>query len=226
MRENLEKHIQSLTNSESFDGSGIHFVGMGDDKAVFETPGSERKVIKVSLPILKEKVALLLSGANDQKHEDHAFQKENFKEYREHEDEVKNAFGSEHVLKTGIFRTKIPLTKDFLLGFVDEETKSFVESMPDDAILEVEMLAETQVKAEELKDKEKFSTIDFSVGVITNKDFDASENIEEGLTKIEKIVNDDCLNSFRETLKDEKYTSIFKDLVEGIIAYTKKQALC
>jgi len=225
MRENLEKHIQSLISTESFDGLGINFIGMGDDKVVFETLGSKKKVIKVSLQALKEKVLLLLSDTNYQEQDEHTLQKEDLKEYRGHEDEARDIFGSEHLLKTGVFRIKIPLTKDFLLAFVDKELKPLVEKLPNDAIQEVEMLAETQIKAEELNDKEKFSTIDFSTDVITDKDFYDSENIEAALLKVRDMVNDEFLNSFQEILKDERYVPIIKDLVERIIEYTKKTGL-
>src|SRR3972149_4249315 len=126
MRENLEKHIQSLISTESFDGLGIN----------------------------------------------------------------------------------LPLAKDFLLAFVDKELEPLVEKLPNDAIQEVEMLAETQIKAEELSDKEKFSTIDFSTDVITYKDFYDSENIEAALLKVRDMVNDEFLNSFQEILKDERYAPI------------------
>lgn len=224
MRESLEKHIQSLLSTESFDGLGINFIGMGDDKAVFETSGSEKKVIKVSLQALREKISNLLLG-DSQEQDKHILQKEDFKEYRKYENEVRDVFGSEHLLKTSIFRVKIPLTKDFLLGFVDEDLKPFVENLSNDVIQEVEMLAETQIKAEELSDKEKFSTIDFSTDVITDRDFYDSENIEVALSKVRDIVSDEFLNPFQEILKEEKYVPIIKDLVERIIKYTKRTGL-
>lgn len=220
----MEKNIQSLLDTESFEGSGIRFVGVGADRAVFETPGSERKVIKVSMPVLKEKVHQLLLGISDHDPNRHAAQKEDLKEYREHENNVKDAFGGDHVLETGVFRAKIPLTKDFLLSFVDEDEKSLVENLPDDVVQEIEMLAETQIKAEELSDKEKFSTRDFSVGVMIGTDFRNSETIEEALEKVENITNEE-LKGIHELIKDEKYAPVVKDLVEGIISYTKKTGL-
>src|SRR3989338_8985241 len=99
MRENLEKHIQSLISTESYDGLGINFICIGDDKVVFETLGSKKKVIKVSLQALREKVLLLLSDTNYQEQDEHALQKEDLEEYRGHEDEVRDIFGSEHLLK-------------------------------------------------------------------------------------------------------------------------------
>lgn len=221
----MEENIQSLLDTKSFEGSGIEYVGMGADKAVFETPGSETKVVKVNTPTLKERIRLSLLGIHDKEQNKHTSQKEDLQEYREHENEIKDAFGSEHVLKTGVFRAKIPLTKDFLVNFVDEELRPLAENLPGDAIVEIEMLAETQRKAEELTDKEKFSTIDFSTTLIIGTNFFNSENIEEALAKVENAVNNDFLDHFQEIIEDKQYASALRNLVSGIIAYTKKTGL-
>jgi hypothetical protein len=223
--EKLEKDIQSLLETKPFEEAGIRFLAMGADKAVFETTGSQKKLIKVNINTLKEKVVLLLSNQVQSTEDVHSLQKKNLEEYQKYEDTVALIFGQEHILKHGVFRTKIPLTKDFLLSFVDKNMKPLVELLPDGIVQEVEMIAETQIKAPEIMYPEKFSKIDLSTALMIHDDFYNSKNIDIALAKVREVVDNNFLSKFKEILKDGKYFPIIKELVSKMITYVKSTGL-
>ncbi|OHA86340.1 MAG: hypothetical protein A3A90_00085 [Candidatus Zambryskibacteria bacterium RIFCSPLOWO2_01_FULL_35_19] len=65
--EGLKKKIEETIETEPLKEFNLKFVGVGADKAVFETSRSERKLIKVSMFILKRKISELLRGINTDK---------------------------------------------------------------------------------------------------------------------------------------------------------------
>ncbi len=227
--EETKQRIKEILDQEPLKKRGYKFVGIGADKVVLETPGSTRKIIKVSQTVLRQKISNLLSAENyspdDFENKNHEAQREQIDELERDEKEIKDIFGEEHFLKTGVFKIKIPITKEFLLSFLGNERANAVEKLPDYFETEIEMLAETQVVAEELRDPEKFSTIEFSTDLITHTDFFKQINIDEALRETRSIIDDNFLVSFEELLKDEKYKIVVREIVSKIIEYTKRTGL-
>lgn len=227
--EGLKRKIKGMLEQEPFKNRELKLMGIGADKVVFETAGSTRKIIKVSRDILRWKVANLLgdeSGSAISPDEgNHDLQKSMIGEEKGSEEDAKEIFGPEHFLRRGVFRIKIPITKDFLMSFVKDSQKILVEKLPDDFEDEIEMLAETQLVAEEFKNPEKFLPISFNTDLIIDKDFYATKNIEEGLSKARALIDANFLPEFEELLSDEGYAGTIKEIVSKIIEYTKKTGM-
>jgi hypothetical protein len=232
MKENsgeVKLKIEKILKQEPLNKRGYKFVGMGADKVVLETPGSTRKIIKVSRAVLQQKITDLLINQNNSSNsidnQNHDIQRSGIDEIAENEKELREIFGEEHFLKTGVFKIKIPITKEFLISFVGNKEKHLVEKLTDDFESEIEMLAETQLIAEELKNPKKFRPKDFSVDIITHKKFFGEKNIEDALTRARGFVDREFLTTFKKLSEDEKYKNVIKEIVSKIIEYTKKTGL-
>jgi len=227
--EEIKPRIEKMLEQEPLKQRGYKFVGVGADKVVLETPGSTRKIIKVSRSILRKKVTELLTGMNNSPdyidNQNHERQINDINEIVENEKEAKEIFGKEHFLKTGVFKIKIPITKELLMSFVGDKEKPLVEKLPDNFESEIEMLAETQFIAEELKNPEKFIPKDFSVNIITHKEFFNTKNIDDALSKARGFADKEFLTEVRVLLKDERYKEVVREIISKIIEYTKKTGL-
>lgn len=227
--ESLKKKIEEMLEHEPLKSRGLTFIGIGADRAVFETAGSARKVIKVSRAALRRKVSTLLAGEHttttDTEKGRHGPQKHEIDDEKKNEEEVKEIFGPEHFLRKGVFRITIPITKDFLISFVGEDQKKLVERLPDNFMSEVEILAETQLVAEELKDPESFSPISFSTDLIRGGDFYAAENIDDALARARDVTDGHFLSDMGRLIVDVKYHEVIKEIVSKVIRYTKKTGL-
>jgi hypothetical protein len=222
----FRQKIEEAINTEPLNNLKLKFIDVGADKAVFETTGSDRKLVKVSIDVLKSKISNLLYGVVSDKTE--KFQKNKINEQRIYEQEIAEVFGSEHLLRKGIFRAKIPLTKEILLEFIDildEDEKSLLEKLDGGAVYEVEMIAETQLIANELKNPEKFQTKSFNTSLIISDDFRSAEDIQDALSRVRHIVDNNFLLECDELFENDSYKNIVKGIVEKIIAYSKKTGL-
>ncbi|MCX6716923.1 MAG: hypothetical protein NTV72_03290 [Candidatus Taylorbacteria bacterium] len=165
----FEGIIQEAIESEPLKGFELKLLGIGADKMVFETPGSDRKIVKVSIEDVMHKVRNVLADEAPKAVDD--IEEKRLRIIEEHkklEKELSEVFGQEHLLRNGIFRVKIPITKDVLLKALSDiecaaQMRTEIETLDADKILEIETIAETQIKAKEIIDPEKFKTKDHSV---------------------------------------------------------------
>jgi len=224
--EKARQNVEKILKMEPLNQRGYKFVGIGSDKVVLETPGSTRKIIKVSHDVLRQKVAgLMLNEINhigNYDVKDNSRQLESLEEIKENEKEVREIFGDEHFLNTGTFKMKIPITKEFLVAFVDDSQKFLLERIPENFYSEVEMVAETQLVAEELKDPEKFSVKSFNTNLITDMDFYESKSLDQALFANRSNIDENFIHDVENLTKDEKYKKVITEIVSKLIQYTKK----
>lgn len=227
--EKIKPRIEKILEQESLKDYGYRFVGNGADKAVFETPGSPRKVIKISREVLKQKIFNLLTvddyTSDSPLNKDHEMQSNKIDEIKDNEKEIKEIFGEEHFLKTGVFKAKILITKELLISLLGSNLRKFIEKLPDDFESEIEMLAETQLVAEELKNPEKFLPTDFSVDLITDREFYSQESVDIALERSRDVLDESFISNFENLIEKEDYKKIILEIVSKIIEYTKKTGL-
>lgn len=225
----MKQKIEEMLEQEPLKEEGLNLIGIGADKVVFETPGSSKKIIKISKSFILQKIGLLLGISNKTEIDNNdeskvdEYQKKLIEEHNKIEEEISEVFGKEHLLRKGIFKAKIPFTKEMIHKLISN--KNFfpsIEKLNDDTIYEVETLAETQSIAEELKDREKFKTKDFSIGLVTYDNFRKSGDILEAMSYVRDDTNSDFLSEFDKNSKDKKYVDVVKEIVTKIIQYTKK----
>ena len=58
--EKMKQTVQEIMGDELFKDTGFKLVGMGAEKMVFETPGSARKLVKISFSSIRNKLASIL----------------------------------------------------------------------------------------------------------------------------------------------------------------------
>lgn len=223
--EKFKQNTREIVNEEPIKGLGLNLIGIGGDRAVFETPGSLKKIIKVSKRYIEQKIFNIINKKfNDTDDEDiiNEDQRHEISENNKIENDLSEFFGDEHVLKHGVFKTKIPFTKETMIKFFEgnDFVKSEVEKL-DDTIYEINLYAETQPKAEELIDKEKFHTKDLRTYLITPDDFYGASDVPEALSYVRELI-DDRYSNFEEYLEEEKYIGKAKEIITKIIEYTKK----
>lgn len=226
--EHLKKRFEEILQQEPLSGSGLTLVGIGSDKVVFESAGSTKKLIKISQAELGRRITQLIKGEghlDDSPDRDFLDeQKTLLRREKEDEQDAVEIFGEEHFLRKGVFKIKVPLTKNFLITLVgDGPLEADVKKLPNDFHTEIKMLAETQLVAEELKDPEKFSPISFNAPLITERDFHSGKNISEALLKTRAMIDgmfsaeelEDCFGN-------ELYRPVIREIVSKLIQYTKK----
>lgn len=218
----MKQKIEDIMGIEPLSELGLKFVGIGADKAVFETSGSNRKLVKVSMDILRKRIFDMLHDRTPERNERESLQKSRISEQKKYEEDVAEAFGQEHLLRKGVFRAKIPLTKEILLKLVDENEAHLVESLADDEVFNVEMIVETQLVAEELRNREMFKTKSFNTSLITDDGFRNATDVTDALARVRQVVKSNFLRDCDESFEDEKYKTVVKEIVEKIIAYSKK----
>lgn len=225
----MEGKIREMFLQEPLKSQGLILIGMGSDKVVFETQGSTRKIVKVSSDILRWKVENLLAVENNQpiasEGVGNEYQKTLINTEKQEEKDAKEIFGEEHFLRRGVFRIKVPITKGFLRDFLGEHQKGLVEKLPDTYETEVEMLAETQLLAEELKDPERFRTKSLNTGVIMGNDFWKTKNIEAALLMARTFVESNFLSQVETLWQDKRYRAVLTEIVTKLIVYSKKTGL-
>lgn len=227
--ENFKNTVKEILESEPINESGIKLIDIGAEKMVFETPGSERKVIKIDTNYIRSKISFLLSKklfkhkATDDIDDE---LKTKIKEREVVEDEIAEVFGKEHTLRNGIFKLKIPLNKEAIIKIFGEKYKQYYSQIKDDAVYEVEAIAETQMKANELGDREAFGTQSFSTYLITDNSFRSTGNISEALSLIRKSIDRNFMSQFEaEINKSEELKQIIIEILSKIIRYVKKTGL-
>ena len=233
--EKFSNTVKGIINEGPFKDQNLKFLGVGAEKMVFEIPGSKDKIIKINKDFLKGKIYDLLKGEFDNSNENEKLdkkQKEIIAEKKLVEKDIVNVFGPEHVLRNGVFKVKIPITKDIiikLLEFENEHVKSIInpllETIDDHRVYEIKTIAETQTMAEELKDKEKFKTKTPRIYLITHDNFRNAKDIPEALSLIRELFDKESLSGFDQVFNDKKSIEIVKEIIEKIIEYTKKTGL-
>ncbi len=223
--ENFDKNIQRVIEDDSLKKYDLKFAGIGAESICFETKDSDKKLIKINISSLREKVLSLLAGNKETGQASHLEQKESIDKIREQEKIIESIFGSGHLLKKGVFRAKIPLSKFIILNILADEDKHLVDDLEEERTYEVEMLVQTQIIAKELKDPEQYKTEDFSTELLTQNDFENSKDTSEALSKIESLVDEHFINSITKNISDEKHSKITKEITEGIIKYCKETGL-
>ncbi len=224
--ERIKQTITEIIETKPLKELGLRFVGVGADKAVFETPGSQRKLIKVSMFILQKKISETLHNIPLDERRWSEFQNEIIAEQKEYEENMAEVFGKEHFPRKGVFKAKIPLNKEILLKVVDENEIPLVENLNDDAVIEIKILIETQLIAEELKDSEKFETRSFNSDLITEKNFRGEGDIQMALTRVREFIDSNSSSEEElEALGDESFRKVIEEIVTKIILYSKKTGL-
>jgi hypothetical protein len=216
---------------------GLEYVDMGDEYVVFKTEASEDKLIKVDRHTLALKI---LSTLNNRIHgeggEDAygtvpitAEERNKKDEYRAQERALIEVFGSEHVLKRGFFRFTIPvraeLARTLLTTSFGEEGRKLAEEFKDADILDVESIVETQPIAQELMYPDDHYTVTFSLPLLRDDNFKNAVDEQEGLGKIEATVRRSLDWHIQDLSAQPEYIEVEKEIVEKLIAYTKKTGL-
>jgi hypothetical protein len=226
--EKFEGIVQEAIGSEPLKGFGLKLLGIGADKMVFETPGSDRKIIKVSIDDVRFQILKLLEIKTSRDREGKQLQI--IEEHKELEKDLAEVFGQEHLLRNGVFRVKIPVTKDILLRIFNEtedggEFRTLIEGLSSGSVLEIETIAETQTKAKELMDPEKYETDDFSTSLIIWDEFRDAGDVPKALDLAKGFVDRNFLSDFDDGSLDEKHLEVIKEILTKIIKFTKKTGL-
>lgn len=225
--ENFKQSVQETIDSEPFKSSDLKLLGIGAEKMVFETPGSTKKIIKVNVSYLKEKVKELLKrefSSLDNSGESDNYLKDIIAENKMIEQDISDVFGAEHLLKKGIFKAKIPITKDVVSKLFGEyeQAKPYIDKLDENNVYDVEAIIETQEVAEELKDPKGFETKDFHIPLIIGDKFREAKDVSSAFNLVNSLVYKNLLVHFDEETIDDKYVNIIKEIVTKIIQYTKK----
>lgn len=219
---------KDVFESDPLNEMGVRFLGVGGEKIVFESSGSEMKIIKLSVSdVLNKLVSVLEEGDYNRNRKERMII---IKKHKELEKVLAQEFGVEHVLRTGVFNAKIPFNKKILLQLisVDEDIAdelSGVEEMDPEWNFEIETVMQTQIKAKELIDPEKYQTDDFRIRIMSEDEFESSPDIKLILEKIRQYVNKNFLESFENDHPNEKYRLVIKEILLKMIKYTKKTGL-
>lgn len=225
--EKFRQSVQETIDSEPFKSSDLKLLGIGAEKMVFETPGSTKKIIKVNIDYLRGKVKELLkkelSGLDNSGESDN-YLKDIIAENKTIEQDISDVFGAEHLLKRGIFKAKIPITKDVVskLFAEYEQAKSYIDKLDENNVYEIEAIVETQGVAEELKDPKGFETKDLHVPLIIGDKFNESKDVSSAFRLVSNLVDKNFLVHFDKDIIDDKYVEIIREIVTKIIQYTKR----
>jgi len=84
------------------------------------------------------------------------------------------------------------------------------------------MIVETQIIAEELKNKEKFETQSFNTSLITRDNFRSADDIQTALSLVRELVDNRFLAKFNKLLENEEFKNIVKEITKNIIKFSKK----
>ncbi len=220
--EKFRQNIQETIDSEPFKSADLKLLGIGAEKVVFETPGSTKKIIKVNVNYLRGKVKELLRkefSGQDNSGESDRYLRDIIAENKTIEQDISDVFGAEHLLKRGIFKAKIPITKDVVSKLFAEynQVKQYIDKLDENNVYEIEAIVETQGIAEELKDPEVFRTKDFKVPLIMGDRFNEAKDISSAFDLVRNLVDKDL-----ENVMDDPYINIIKEIVIKIIQYTKR----
>ena len=223
--EHLEKKIQNVIEIDPLKNIGLRYIGIGSENICFETKGSPTKLIKINLEELRRKIETLLSGREGENKDSHTHQKTSFQEQKKCEATIETIFGQDHLLKKGVFRSKVPLSKDIVLLVLESDPYNLAKHIDEHEPLEVEMLIQTQEKARELQDREKYHVQSFMSGVVTLNDFKVSASRKEALQKIRTIVEKGFLSEMDRCLREGTYTETLREITQKMILYTKQTGL-
>jgi hypothetical protein len=224
--EEFVKTVQEAIESEPLKDLNLKLVGVGCEKIVFETPGSQRKVIKVNIDEVVFRVALKL-GLTTEEQSGNSQLKDLIAERKEIETDLIDVFGVEHVLRNGVFRGKIPFSRDILIKLTDKipVIQKRIVDLPEDSVFEVEALIETQIMANELKDQVKFKTKSLSIDLVTDDSFRGVKNVTSGMSLIRRFVNKHFLADFQKDSSNLEYVEKVKEILIKIIQFTKRTGL-
>jgi hypothetical protein len=228
--ERFKQIVREMVDEEPIRSLDLKFLGAGSNRVAFETSGSDKKIIKINRNVVEEKLLKLLGILSDDIISDEDLKKEQRREIAidmDIEDGIVEYFGADHVLKHGVFKTKVPFTKKTIAKFFEEDNSvsPIIGKLDDGFVCEVEMFAETQTKAEELIDRDKFNTKDFRTYRLKEEHYFEAENVPDALAEIRSLVDDELLSKFDEKFSDEKYLEVVKEIVTKIIGYIKKTGL-
>ncbi len=227
--ENFKNIVQEATETEPIKKFGLKFLGLGADSIVFETPGSESKVMKVNIEDVIIGVINILN--NNDTYQPNERRKQLIDERKKIKEDISEVFGEEHLLRSGLFKVKIPVTKNIIekvmadSNFDDQELSSTVRQMSPDHILGIETIAETQIKAQELLNPKKFNCVDFKIPLITDDNFHGAGSINKAMNLIRDIVDKDFLLQFNENDFDTKQLGTIREILIKIIKFTKKTGM-
>lgn len=214
--------IDEVIESEAFQKHGLRYVGIGAEKIVFETDGSDKKLIKIDLDTLRNKILSYFDSHHEYAIAVSLDEKELKKEYQAQEQAIGEVFGREHVLEKGFFRYKIPITKELVSATMGESGSKIIKKLDEMAsIPEIEMIVETQLIAEELKNPAERHVMDLSIPLVRYDSFVNSKNIQEGLSKIEDKIDRNMKIYKEQLLNSDPYVEVEKEIIKNIIKYTK-----
>lgn len=227
-REKFGNIIQNTIENDPLKELGLKLLGTGADKMVFETPGSDRKIIKVSIHDVVSQVLkqLEITSGNDK----HERLLQTIEEHKKIEEELAETFGQEHLLRNGTFKAKIPITKDVMLEVLkeveyNEKIRSAIKALDSDDILEIETVAETQIKAKELINPVQFQTADFKTCLIISDEFRSEGEVSKALILARESVDKNFLHEFDGKFHNEKYREVVTEILTKTIQFTKKTGL-
>ena len=223
------EYINEVIESDPLRRYGLKLVGIGAENACFETIGSKKKFIKVAIDNLKRKIIGLVHSP-EEKSKRHSFVDEHEEkrttESKEQERELVSVFGPEHILKKNFLPFNVPLTKEMILKILaDSPDDAKLAEELEDKVYEVETIIQTQKIAEELREPESYDMMDYSTPLLTHDHFLQSEDVQNALEKIRKLVDRELMEPEERLLADKKYSKIVREVTEKIIQYTKKTGL-
>lgn len=221
--EEFRQKIEGVIETEPIKGLGLKLLGIGAENIVFETPASTRKIIKINTDYIIRKIAFLLGLTEISETEIDSSFKEAMTDREETKKSISDIFGPEHILRSGLLKSKIPLTKDLIIKIVEgnKDLKAVAQKLRNEETYEIETIIETQNVAQELQDPETFQTRDISTDLIIADKFYESKDIPEALARSRDLIDRNFLSKFDEGYFEEKYLKILREILEKIIRYTK-----
>lgn len=217
----MEKFLNVAKNSEYLKKFEPLYVGSGADNIVFKIKASEKKFVKVSRDALEHQIKNAISGQDNS--QEIEYQKKRIEEYKKKQNDIVDVFGSEHVLKSDFFRQKIELTKNEVSEIIGKEIDGKEEKF------QIDTFIQTQPIAKELKDKEKYKTKSFNTALMKEVDFGSGGErdviINNSIPAAQRFVLEfprGFVNELKTKKVSEEYISVYKEILEKLIAYTKE----
>ncbi|MFA5870948.1 MAG: hypothetical protein WC842_03625 [Candidatus Paceibacterota bacterium] len=217
----MEQFLNIAKNSEYLKKFEPLYVGSGADNIVFKIKASEKKFVKVSRDMLERQIDCIVSGGNI--NEQIEGQKKRIQEFKEKQNKIIDVFGIDHVLRSDFIRHKIELTKNEASEIVGKEINGKEEKY------QIDTFIQTQPIAKELRDKEKYQTKSFNTALMREVDFGKGGErdviINNGIPAAQKFVSEfprGFINELKTKKVSEEYIPVYKEILEKMIAYTKK----
>ncbi len=239
-RPELFTAVEQVIASEAYQDKKLKLINIGSERVVLKAEGVPGRVFKISRENLEQRVRMALfdqlSSSQDQDRTIIEKQMREWRDEQELEAEAIEIFGKEHFLKRGIFRVTVPVTKDLIIKCFAGTDESgdpvmemggadFILDLPDDLVISVKMLAESQEEFDVVADLNKYDPLDFHTKLITARAFfENAETVSVSLDRVRKAT-DSQVDLLLSTVKGKNEMSMMVEVVENIIRYVRRSGI-